>query len=187
MDPRADDKRRQLERALEHGSVMIHLDARRAGVLVPARFHGEFHLRLNVSLRFDPPDLSVSDWGLRETLSFAGVRFAVAVPWSAIFAITGTQREDQAFLFPEDMPEELLAFAARHFGLTGKEVELLRGEENEVGRLDLATPDNPEEREPEPARGRSALRVVSETQPGEAVPDDPVPPKARPSHLKLVK
>jgi stringent starvation protein B len=104
MDARSQEKRRQLERALERGRVMIHLDARRPGVVVPERFRSDFHLRLNLSLRFDPPDLTVSEWGVRETLSFGGVRSSVAVPWSAIFAITGAERSEQPGCTPRTCP-----------------------------------------------------------------------------------
>ena len=187
MEPRADEKRRQLERALERGTVMIHLDARRAGVVVPARFRTDFHLRLNLSLRFEPPDLTVGEWGVRETLSFAGTRYAVAVPWSAIFAITGTERSEEAQLFPEDMPEELLEVAARHFGLTGKEVELLRGETQGIDRLDLAPDEGLRGCEPTPAR--VPLRVVTDKVESDDEHGEGQPPPAgpRPCHLKLVK
>ena len=186
MDPRSEEKQKQLERALERGAVMIHLDARRPGVIVPARFRQDYHLRLNLSLRYDPPDLSVGEWGVRETLRFNGVSFAVAVPWSAIFAVTGAQRSDQAFLYPEDMPKELFEAAARHFGLTGDEVQRLRAEANELDRVDLA-PDAP------PAdRSRCALHLVTEQMRDTAQdqgPQDeqPDPEKPKGRHLKLVK
>jgi stringent starvation protein B len=107
MDSRVPEKKERLLAALEAGMVMIHLDARRPGVRVPESLKGEAHLRLNLSYRFDPPDLSVGDWGVRCTLSFSGSRFQVAVPWSALFAIACHQTREN-WVFPEDMPEELL-------------------------------------------------------------------------------
>jgi stringent starvation protein B len=88
--------------------VMIHLDARRPGVSVPQHLRGESHLRLNLSYRFDPPDLSVTEWGVRCTLSFSGSRFTVAVPWSALFAIASHVTKDLFWMYPDDMPPELL-------------------------------------------------------------------------------
>ncbi len=86
--------------------TQIHLDARRPGVLVPERFKGEHQLVLNVSYRFDPPDLTVNEWGIRQTLSFGGARFTIAVPWSALYAVASvTSRE--YFMFPDEMPAEL--------------------------------------------------------------------------------
>jgi stringent starvation protein B len=184
MDLRSEEKRQQLERSLERGAVIIHLDARRPGVIVPARFRQDFHLRLNLSLRFDPPDLSVGEWGVRETLGFGGVRFAVAVPWSAIFAITGAQRSDQAWLYAEDMPKELFDAAARHFGLTGDEVRQLREEAGVIDRLDLVEA-------PALEQGRTALRLVTEELKARSGPSDgqdaPEGPKPKGCHLKLVK
>lgn len=107
MDKKAAEKKERLLQALDQGMVMIHLDARRPGVLVPANLRGEAHLRLNLSYRFDPPDLSVGDWGVRSTLSFSGSRFTVAVPWSALFAIT-SHTTKEFWMYPDDMPEELI-------------------------------------------------------------------------------
>jgi stringent starvation protein B len=98
--------------ALEQGMVMIHLDARRPGVLVPPSLKQEAHLRLNVSYRFDPPDLTVGDWGIRCTLSFSGTRFRVAIPWSALFAITPCYATKEFWMYPDDMPKELIQQAA---------------------------------------------------------------------------
>lgn len=102
-----DDKKARLLEALERGMVMIHLDARRPGVRVPAHLQDESHLRLNLSYRFDPPDLTVSDWGVRSSLSFSGSRFQVAVPWSALFAIA-SHVTHEFWMFPEDLPPELV-------------------------------------------------------------------------------
>ncbi len=106
MDDRASDKKERLLAALDRGMVMVHLDARRPGVVVPPSLRCESHLRLNLSYRFDPPDLTVGEWGLRSTLSFSGQRFAVAIPWSALFAIT-SHCTHEFWMFPEDMPPEL--------------------------------------------------------------------------------
>ncbi|HMK72683.1 MAG TPA: ClpXP protease specificity-enhancing factor SspB [Myxococcaceae bacterium] len=106
MDDRTPEKKDRLLSALDRGMVMIHLDARRPGVVVPPALRGEAHLRLNLSYRFEPSDLSVGEWGLRSTLSFSGTRFTVAVPWSAVFAIT-SHASREFWMFPEDMPPEL--------------------------------------------------------------------------------
>ncbi len=106
MDDRASEKKDRLLAALERGLAMVHLDARRPGVLVPPDLRCESHLRLHLSYRFDPPDLAVGDWGIRSTLSFSGKRFTVALPWSALFAIT-SKVTHEFWMFPEDMPAEL--------------------------------------------------------------------------------
>jgi len=107
LDRKGPEKKERLLSALEQGMVMIHLDARRPGVLVPPTLKQEPHLRLNLSYRFDPPDLTVGDWGIRSTLSFGGNRFRVAVPWSALFAIT-SYASKEFWMYPDDMPRELI-------------------------------------------------------------------------------
>lgn len=107
MDKKGPEKKMRLLAALEKGMVMIHLDARRPGVLVPTSLRNESHLRLNLSYRFDPPDLTVGEWGVRCTLSFSGSRFKVAVPWSALFAIT-SHLTKEFWMYPDDMPAELI-------------------------------------------------------------------------------
>lgn len=106
MDDRASEKKDRLLAALERGLVMVHLDARRPGVLVPPELRCESHLRLHLSYKFVPPDLTVGEWGIRSTLSFSGCRFTVAVPWSSLFAIT-SKVTHEFWMFPEDMPIEL--------------------------------------------------------------------------------
>lgn len=111
MDDRTPEKKDRLLSALDRGMVMIHLDARRPGVVVPPALRCEPHLRLNLSYRFEPSDLSVGEWGLRSTLSFSGARFTVAIPWGSVFAIT-SHASREFWMFPEDMPPELTRAAS---------------------------------------------------------------------------
>lgn len=156
--PEVEKKAKVLE-CLEKGMTQLHLDARRPGVLVPEKLRGDHHLVLNVSYRFDPPDLAVSDWGIRETLSFGGSRFTVAVPWSALYAVASlTTRE--FYMFPDSMPAEL---------------------------ADSATEKATLPPVAEAVKPRAVLReVVIEHPEGEEPPKDaPTAPKR--GHLRLVK
>jgi stringent starvation protein B len=161
VDKKASEKKERLLAALEQGMVMVHLDAGRPGVIVPSSLKEESHLRLNLSYRFEPPDLTVGDWGVRSTLSFSGTRFRVAVPWSAIFAMTGYASKE-FWMYPDDMPKELLQQAA--FSKPRKP----RVEESQAssrGPLREAADDVSEEARPESAdkpsgRTRSHLRIV---------------------------
>jgi stringent starvation protein B len=173
-DKKVLDKKERLLAALDQGMVMIHLDARRPGVLVPASIKGEAHLRLNLSYRFDPPDLTVGEWGVRCTLSFSGARFTVAVPWSALFAIASHVTKE-FWMYPDDMPPELLQQPA------------------------TARPPQPVPVVPVAAeRPRTFLREVpsASERTGEPPPDVPEvppegpkddPPTPRRGHLRLVK
>lgn len=171
MDKKDPDKKERLLAALEQGMVMIHLDARRPGVLVPPHLRNESHLRLNLSYRFDPPDLSVSDWGVRSTLSFSGTRFTIAVPWSALFAIASHVTKELFWMYPDDMPPELL----QQTMVTTKVP------------TDVAAPPAPVVE----ARPRAVLREVPGEKEGdsEGPPEGPrdEPPTPRRGHLRLVK
>lgn len=80
-------KREFLTACLRAGESLIILDARQPGVCVPEQYASDADLKLKVSFRYSPPDLTLSDWGVRITLSFSGVRSFVQVPWEAIYAV----------------------------------------------------------------------------------------------------
>lgn len=192
MDPRGTEKKERLLSALNQGMVMVHLDARRPGVMVPQQLRTEAHLRLNLSYRFDPPDLSVNEWGVRQTLSFGGSRFGVAIPWSALFAIT-SHATKEFWMFLEDLPPELLqtasparapeaAPAPRPIGRPQLRTVPLPGEGDEEEAPVAPTPlasaplPSPELVEPPP-----------QNSPTERGPDEPQPPKPSRNHLRVVK
>lgn len=122
---------------------------------------------LNLSYRFDPPDLAVTDWGVRQTLSFGGSRFTVAAPWSSVYAVASLVTRE-FWMFPDDMPDELAEAAT-----------------DRVGEADLK-PQQVESAEPPPPPARAVLReVVLERTDGEEPPKDPSPPRR--GHLRVVK
>lgn len=163
-DRKLKEKKDRVLEALEQGMTQLHLDARRPGVLVPEKFRAEHHLVLNVSYRFDPPDLSVSEWGVRQTLSFGGSRFTVGVPWSALYAVASLATRE-FWMFPDDMPHELADAATEKAKLPPQ--------------LD---PDA------EKSNARAVLReVVMEKRPegDEGPPEHPTAPRR--GHLRVVK
>ena len=177
MDKKGPEKKARLLAALDKGMVMIHLDARRPGVLVPHSLRNESHLRLNLSYRFEPPDLTVGEWGVRCTLSFSGSRFKVAVPWSALFAVTSHVTKE-SWAYPDDMPAELLQQSM----VTSKVPE---------GVTEPATASAPP---PALERPRAILREVlpppepeASLPPSEAEGPKDEPPEPRRGHLRLVK
>ncbi len=193
MDKKAPEKKQRLLAALDQGMVMIHLDARRPGVLVPQDIRQEAHLRLNLSYRFDPPDLAVGEWGVRCSLSFKGSRFTVAVPWNALFAITSYATKE-FWLYPDDMPPELIEQS-----LTRARDEVEAEKKGAPAALPaLASLDGAAERPEPPKKPRAILReVVTSPSPSpsatsasdskeEPPKDDPPKPPSR-GHLRLVK
>ncbi|MHB8877836.1 MAG: ClpXP protease specificity-enhancing factor SspB [Myxococcaceae bacterium] len=160
MDKRTPEKKERLLTALDKGIAMIHLDSRRPGVLVPAHLRNEPHLLLNLSYRFDPPDLAVGEWGVRSTLTFQGTRFTVAVPWSALYAISSHVTKE-FWMYPDDMPRELIEQPHVSPSVTTGQgpIEASRGILREVAsELDL-TEEPPQDEPPKPA-GRGHLRLV---------------------------
>jgi stringent starvation protein B len=172
---RTDDKKTRLLEALEQGQAQLHLDARRPGVMVPEQFRDEPHLVLNVSYRFDPPDLSVNDWGVRQTLSFNRKRFSVGLPWSAIYAVASLVT-NELVMFRDDLPEEFANAIAEP-----------------ITEADLKVPSAAPAPAVAPAlaeRPRAVLREVvleprSDADASAEPPSEPTPPKR--GHLRVVK
>lgn len=80
-----EQKLEALERALGAGEVHVRVDARQPGVSVPFGMSTDAALVLKFSRRYDPPDVSINEWGIAQTLSFGGIRFKVRIPWAAVF------------------------------------------------------------------------------------------------------
>ncbi len=166
-----DEKKERLLAALDQGLTQLHLDARRPGVLVPEKFKTEHHLVLNVSYRFDPPDLAVNDWGVRQTLSFGGSRFQVGVPWSAIYAVASLVTRE-FWMYPDEMPMELADSVAD--GVTDADLR-------------------PAGQELPPERPRAVLREVVRDASGDVLESVEAPKEGaeatppRRGHLRVVK
>lgn len=105
---------------LLRGSVFVHLDPRRSGVLVPARLRHQAQVVLQVGLDMPVPipDLRVDDEGIFGTLSFKGVPFSCFVPWAAIFALVG--EDSKGMVWSREMPDEVATALVRE---TRKESE----------------------------------------------------------------
>jgi stringent starvation protein B len=110
---------------LSEGWVSLHLDARRAGVVVPAPFASQAHLVLQYgrSMPIPIPDLEATAAGVSATLSFSRVPHRTYVPWSAVYVIACSN----AFgvLYREDVPPELYCLAGGEVGLLPQRVPRL--------------------------------------------------------------
>jgi stringent starvation protein B len=155
---------------LREGWTSLHLDARRAGVIVPQQLHGEPHLVLQYGhdLPIPIPDLEVDDYGVRATLSFSRTAHRTVVPWSAVYVVACD--DGRGVLYSEDVPPDVTVIAAR-------------------ATSDTAPPDLDAEMESEemamPAARQSVLRSV----PADAQPDfEPLAVRRRRRpQLRLVK
>lgn len=106
MTLRVPSKKQTLQQYLQRGVTMVHLDARRPGVLVPPQYATEAHLRLNLSYRYHIPDFEIDDRRVQATLSFSGSPFQCVLPWESIFGITSHAGDGQ--VWPEDLPTEVM-------------------------------------------------------------------------------
>ncbi len=66
------DKKSLLNKFLERGMAMIHLDARVPGVRVPRHLATDPHVALNLSWRFPSAGLTIDDTGVHATLHRLG-------------------------------------------------------------------------------------------------------------------
>jgi stringent starvation protein B len=171
MPPRVPSKKQTLLAYLSRGVTMLHLDARRSGVVVPQQYGSEAHLRLNLSYRYAIPDLDISEERVQATLSFSGQHFQCQLPWESIFGITSHSSGDGQ-VWPEDLPVEVMqTLADRH--------DRERPRPSQANAQQAAS-----------AKARPALSPVPQEDPleGEAdgppkAPDGPAPKR----HLRLVR
>jgi len=141
-------KRRQLLAMLDHGMVMIHLDPRAPGVVVPPQFTDDPVLRLNIAYGFNLPALDIGPEGVYAILSFSRQNFGCTLPWDAIFAVTAPQDGHEGMVWPESIPAELAPFFG-DLGLTAGAVPVSL-EATGPGSRDAASPEALAEPDPEP-------------------------------------
>ena len=106
MSARVPSKKQTFLQYLQRGVTMVHLDARRPGVIVPPQYAGDAHLRLNLSYQYSIPDFEIDDRRIQATLSFSGAPFQCILPWESIFGITSHAGDGQ--VWPEDLPTEVM-------------------------------------------------------------------------------
>jgi stringent starvation protein B len=160
MNGRVPSKKQTLLQYLQRGVTMVHLDARRPGVVVPSQYTADAHLRLNLSYRYSIPDFEIDDRRIQATLSFSGASFRCILPWESIFGITSHAGDGQ--VWPEDLPTEVM---------------------QSLGRPERPSPARSERPGlmTVPRDARSADRQIGETR-------DPAPSDApRRPHLRLVR
>jgi len=107
MNPERPPKQQAFLALLKEGSTSLHLDARRAGVVVPDAFRQDAHLMLQYGydLAIAIPDLEVDEYGVRATLSFSRTPHLTVIPWTAVYAIASL--DGRGVLYPEDVPGDV--------------------------------------------------------------------------------
>lgn len=102
-------KRRVFEQVLERGPVLVHLDARRDGAVVPAPHAADPKLVLRFGYNLTPPVVGMTwdDEGIAATLTFAGAAHLVVVPWESAYLVRDESGNGAGW--PDDFPREVLA------------------------------------------------------------------------------
>ena len=91
---------------IEIGKVMVTLDTRAEGVIVPSQFANAPQLHLNFSHRFRIDDFEFDEDSVRATLSFDSGDAHCVVPWKAIYVMV-CESADACHIYPTDFPPEL--------------------------------------------------------------------------------
>ena len=95
------------------GTVFVHLDPRREGVVVPPwlRQQPQLVLQVGLDMAIPIPDLKVDEHGVFGTLSFSRKPFTCSVPWHGVFAVVGD--DGKGMVWPESMPPEVASEVER--------------------------------------------------------------------------
>ncbi|MBI5607508.1 MAG: hypothetical protein HY902_01355 [Deltaproteobacteria bacterium] len=104
-------KRKVFDELLQQGITALHLDARRPDVMVPPHLADQAWLVLNYSWRYGVHDFRFDDEAVEASLSFGGRPYFCRVPWSAVFAVTDTSR-NQGYIWNDEVPGEVAPAAA---------------------------------------------------------------------------
>jgi stringent starvation protein B len=153
-------KKETLLAYLARGIAMVHLDARRPGVVVPSQYAMDAHLRLNLSYRYGIPDLEVSDQRIQATLSFGGRPFRCILPWGCVFGITSHGTGDGQ-VWPEDLPVEVVhTMADRQNGMHAPAGGDLASRKPPLSAVEGDLKEEPRRAEPPEGPPRRHLRLV---------------------------
>lgn len=102
-------EKRNIFEALLTASVLVHLDPRRSGVVVPAQYTKQpvlvLHVGMNLARRID--DLLVDEQGFSCTLSFVQQPFYCTVPWFSVFAFVDPLTNKPVEIWHDDAPPEI--------------------------------------------------------------------------------
>lgn len=105
-------KREVVSRLLGDGPILVHIDARRPGVAVPAGLASDPRLVLRFGHGLTPAivDLEIGEEALTGTLSFGGVPHHCVLPWSAVYAVV-SEGDQRGMVWPDDVPPEAMSAA----------------------------------------------------------------------------
>lgn len=107
----ASEKQPQMLELLKYGTVMVFVDSRRPGVMVPDYLKSDYQLRLNFDYAFDIDDFRVLPDRVEASLSFNQRNFFCVIPFDAVYLILNNSIQRSA-LFVESIPAEMMDILA---------------------------------------------------------------------------
>ena len=90
---------------LDRAHAVVHCDARRAGVHLPAHLMGQSQVSLELSYEHDGA-LELTEELIEAALCFGEEYFECVVPLSAVWAVTDENNESK--FWPEEMPKSVM-------------------------------------------------------------------------------
>lgn len=100
-------KAEEMLRLLKHGAVMVFVDSRCEGVVVPDHLKNDFQLRLNFDYAFEIDNFQVHPDRVEASLSFNRKNFFCVIPFDAVYLLVNHFTR-QGSLFAESIPVEML-------------------------------------------------------------------------------
>ncbi|MGE0785377.1 MAG: ClpXP protease specificity-enhancing factor SspB [Sandaracinaceae bacterium] len=147
---------------LERGSLFVHLDPRRDGVVVPPWFANQEELVLQFGFRLPLPipDLFVDEEdGISGTLSFNRAPHSCRVPWPAVYAMSGD--DGMGVVWEEDLPTEVaVSIEERRRKANRPALRAVPSEPTTKPTESAATDDAGGDTDPATPRPRPHLRLV---------------------------
>ncbi|OSM06150.1 ClpXP protease specificity-enhancing factor SspB [Magnetofaba australis] len=181
----------------EEGRVMLCLDATRAGVETPSRFHNDPGLRLVLN-RNMPQPIHIGPDGVESELRFGGIPHYCIIPYDALWGAFNPDT-GHGMLWPESMPDEIrqsywLSHSLQNKGIDMPEEARQKAVQSAKKASEEPTPTPAPEPRPAfrvidgatPAAPDSTADEKSPTPPdGDGPPSDP-PQRGKPN-LRLIK
>lgn len=103
-------KLKLFERWMEGEHVLLHLDSRKPGVIVPEHLSNDYRLTLKLSYAFQGRVSSDLD-GVYADLRFSGSYVHCVIPWESVWGMTSSSGESQ--MWSEDLPREMVLQLAK--------------------------------------------------------------------------
>lgn len=110
MDVIQAQKKKHFELLLEQDHVLLHLDSRKAGVIVPTNLSDNPALSLKVSRLFQG-EMTFDMSKIVVYLKFNGEYFRCEIPWQTIWGMSSAGGEQK--VWQQDFPKELIIELAK--------------------------------------------------------------------------